>query len=247
MPAQQDACAHRWCLATSTVMDFWKVKPFSSLRTEVSFMRRVFKFYHKVFAPGRYEGETSRGMPHGKGTYTDSAGLKHEGMFEYGLPHGRGTRSYADVNQLGKFEDGELQGNAVVIDLTLGRMEGQFNRSVPHGHIKSTVAQIKGTFDGYYMDGLRTGFGRLNFGNIDRDEKAKEDKIKQVSSRPQRFCTVRTAWLCRGSACTACRKKNAPDTKRHRLVTGLLELQFKLRWASQTAVKTSRRPGATSQ
>jgi len=106
--------------------------------------------------------------------------MKYEGMFHQGLAHGRGTRSFADVNQLGKFEDGELQGNAIVIDLTLGRMEGQFNRSIPHGHIDSTTTQIKGSFDGYFLDGLRTGFGRLDFGNVDRDEKMKQQTLEKV-------------------------------------------------------------------
>ncbi len=161
---------------------------------------RVIFLLEKSFFAGRYDGEVSRGIPHGKGVYTDANGMKLDGQFDYGLFHGSGTRSFADVNQLGKFQEGELQGNAVVIDLTLGRLEGHFNRGVPHGHISSTVTLIKGKFDGYYIDGLRTGFGRLNFGNVDKDEADKAKQLEQVS-RMREHC------ICQPHSRTHCPEK----------------------------------------
>jgi hypothetical protein len=147
------------------------------------FLHLIYQRYYKQFIfirTGRYEGDVTKSVPHGRGVYTDASGGRIEGNFVHGLLHGPGTRSVSDINQMGTFHHGELEGYGIVIDLTLGRMEGNFRRGVPHGHIVSQVNLIKGTYNGYYADGLRTGFGRLNFGNIDRDEKVKAQQLEKV-------------------------------------------------------------------
>ena len=168
-------------------------------------------------------------MPNGKGKYIDSQGGVMEGTFKDGMLHGTGMRSFADVNQLGVFRYGELHGQGTSADLTLGRMEGRFERGLLQGHGEGQVSLIQGTFSGYFLDGFRNGFGELSFLNVDRDERQEAAKLQRVS-----LTGTRSPDSGRRANCTT-----PPDTLQREALHAMTAKELK----QQAAAKGGSTPG----
>lgn len=62
----------------------------------------------------RYEGEFSKGLPHGKGTYRWASGVWYEGEFRNGLREGKGKIVYPDSTITGFWKDDRYAGKEKV-------------------------------------------------------------------------------------------------------------------------------------
>lgn len=136
----------------------------------------------------KYEGQFSRGMPHGHGTETFSDGSECTGQFKNGMvhgnvvmtfasgekyegesedykPHGKGVRTLSDgTTYEGQFEKGRLLGKDRTSDFPDGRTyTGHLNADkMPHG--KGTMKYPDGSeYTGWFKNGVRHGHGRMTY------------------------------------------------------------------------------------
>ncbi|MFQ5450760.1 MAG: DnaJ domain-containing protein [Nitrospinaceae bacterium] len=101
----------------------------------------------------RYEGETRKGLMHGRGTYYYSRGGRYEGEFENGKPHGRGTLFYTTGDVFdGEFRSDTIEGRGTYSYANGDKFIGWFQQGQPHGRGCYVLANGK-QFTGHWDNG----------------------------------------------------------------------------------------------
>lgn len=129
-----------------------------------------------------YEGEWKDGTPSGKGKYVASVGIVMEGTFgRWASLHGYGSYTVDDVTRIGTWREGLLHGKGTEIDMQGGTYEGDWRNGEKHGFGTLSSTIVDGVYNGWYHHGYRYGRGILNYGNIDRDRKKEEERMKKIA------------------------------------------------------------------
>ena len=104
---------------------------------------------------GRYFGETKKGLPNGKGTYSHPNGEKYEGEWKVGEFDGKGTLSSSNsIKYEGEWKEGRFNGKGTYIYWDGDKYEGD------------------------WVKGLRVGRGILTWKDGDKfDGEFKNDKV----------------------------------------------------------------------
>lgn len=118
---------------------------------------------HLVQDGRTYEGQCSRGVPHGVGKFVLADGTTSEGEFSEGQQHGRGKEVFADGDSYeGEFVEGVPYGVGKLV-LADGTYEGEWSEGNEHG--KLVVAVQVGslpagtTYEGEFVDDAPHGVG----------------------------------------------------------------------------------------
>ena len=117
---------------------------------------------------GAYEGELCYGIPHGKGTFTETNGNVYTGEFVDGKPHGQGTLTDTDKNAYtGHFVDDKIQGQGTLKYHNGNVYTGEFVDGKPQGQgtLKDTD---RNAYTGHFVDDKIQGQGTLKYcdGNV---------------------------------------------------------------------------------
>lgn len=133
-----------------------------------------------------YDGHWKHGKFHGQGRYSTEDGLVYEGHFEDNLRHGHGVETATEE---------------LAPKLGYSKYEGQWQRGLFHGEGKLTYGDPDGdmsrlVFEGKFVDGKRTGTGRVFDFKPDGEKRLKllcsfeNDKI--ITSKKDNIY----AWAC---------------------------------------------------
>jgi hypothetical protein len=129
-----------------------------------------------------YDGEWKDGVPTGKGKYVSSTGVVMEGTFgRWATLHGYGSSTVDDVTRIGLWREGLMHGPGTEIDMQTGTYEGDWANGEKHGYGVLASKLVGGTHEGWYHFGYRWGRGVLNYGNVDRDREAAEERMKKIA------------------------------------------------------------------
>ena len=136
-----------------------------------------------IFPSGnKYEGGISYGLRHGHGVYRDSNGLIYEGDFVHGIKEGYGRLKKGNITYEGTFHNGMMEGYGRLSWDNGDQYEGEFKNNKINGvgtmlwvglgekytgwyEKNSNSKSLRNRYIGYWINGVREGYGVFFYSN----------------------------------------------------------------------------------